>query len=106
MLAAEQDIVRVYGRAARALANQNVPFSVCTVLKNQEVYSMPEPMVSLVWSNHPIFSNPHFVSLFFVYFSVCFLSLSVSPFMYCHLTAYVTLSYLFMFVMLSKGRLC
>ncbi|XP_033625773.1 ankyrin repeat domain-containing protein 11-like isoform X2 [Asterias rubens] len=44
MLAAEQDIVRVYGRAARALANQNVPFSVCTVLKNQEVYNMPEPM--------------------------------------------------------------
>ena len=68
MLAAEQDIVRVYGRAARALANQNVPFSVCTVLKNQEVYNMPEPIVSLVWSNHPIFSNPHFVSLFFVYF--------------------------------------
>ena len=46
MLAAEQDIVRVYGRAARALANQSIPFSVCTVLKNQEVYNMPEPMVS------------------------------------------------------------
>ncbi|XP_022092053.1 ankyrin repeat domain-containing protein 11-like [Acanthaster planci] len=44
MLAAEQDIIRVYARAARASANQSTPFSVCTVLKNQEVYNMPDPV--------------------------------------------------------------
>ncbi|XP_030831008.1 ankyrin repeat domain-containing protein 12 isoform X2 [Strongylocentrotus purpuratus] len=44
MLAAEQDIVRVHGRAARALVNQTIPFSVCTVLKDMEIYNMPEPL--------------------------------------------------------------
>ncbi|XP_041454893.1 ankyrin repeat domain-containing protein 12-like isoform X1 [Lytechinus variegatus] len=44
MLAAEQDIVRVHGRAARALVNQTIPFSVCTVLKDMEIYNMPDPL--------------------------------------------------------------
>lgn len=44
MLAAEQDIVRVHGRAARALVNQTIPFSVCTVLKDMEIYNMLDPV--------------------------------------------------------------
>ncbi|XP_072169393.1 uncharacterized protein [Diadema setosum] len=44
MLAAEQDMVRCHGRAARALVNQTIPFSVCMVLKDLEVYNMPDPL--------------------------------------------------------------
>ena len=39
MLSIEQEIVRVHCRAARALANQNMPFSVCTVLRDDEIYN-------------------------------------------------------------------
>ena len=42
-----QEILRVHGRAARALANQSLPFSVCTILKDEEIYNpileKPEP---------------------------------------------------------------
>lgn len=38
-LAAEQEIIRVYNQAAMAAANQEEPFSVCTMLKHQEVYN-------------------------------------------------------------------
>lgn len=38
-LATEQEIVRVYNQAAMAAANQLEPFSVCTMLKHQEVYN-------------------------------------------------------------------
>lgn len=37
VLSVEQEILRVHGRAARALSNQSLPFSVCTVLKDEEV---------------------------------------------------------------------
>ena len=37
VLSVEQEILRVHGRAARALSNQALPFSVCTILKDQEV---------------------------------------------------------------------
>lgn len=43
VLAVEQEILRVHGRAARALANQSLPFSVCTILKDEEVYNMITP---------------------------------------------------------------
>lgn len=43
VLAVEQEILRVHGRAARALANQSLPFSVCTILKDDEVYNMITP---------------------------------------------------------------
>jgi len=33
----------VHGRAARALANQSLPFSVCTILKDEEVYNIITP---------------------------------------------------------------
>ncbi|CAH1780189.1 unnamed protein product [Owenia fusiformis] len=40
MLSNEQEVVRVHGRAARALANQSVPFSACTILKDEDIYNM------------------------------------------------------------------
>lgn len=43
MLSVEQEILRVHGRAARALANQSLPFSVCTILKDEEVYNVITP---------------------------------------------------------------
>lgn len=43
MLSVEQEILRVHGRAARALANQLLPFSACTILKDDEVYNLMTP---------------------------------------------------------------
>ncbi|CAL8096426.1 unnamed protein product [Orchesella dallaii] len=43
VLSVEQEILRVHGRAARALSNQTLPFSVCTILKDQEVYNLLTP---------------------------------------------------------------
>lgn len=43
VLSVEQEILRVHGRAARALANQSVPFSACTILKDEEVYNVITP---------------------------------------------------------------
>lgn len=39
VLAKEQEIIREHGRAARALANQSQPLSVCTVLREDEIYN-------------------------------------------------------------------
>ena len=39
-LSIEQEIVRVHNNAARALANQLQPFSVCTVLRDEEIYNL------------------------------------------------------------------
>lgn len=43
VLAVEQEILRVHGRAARALSNQSLPFSLCTILKDEEVYNLLTP---------------------------------------------------------------
>lgn len=43
VLSVEQEILRVHGRAARALSNQTLPFSVCTILKDLEVYNLLTP---------------------------------------------------------------
>ncbi|XP_022177003.1 ankyrin repeat domain-containing protein 11-like isoform X2 [Myzus persicae] len=43
VLSVEQEILRVHGRSARALANQILPFSVCTILKDNEVYNIMTP---------------------------------------------------------------
>lgn len=43
VLSVEQEILRVHGRAARALANQVLPFSACTMLRDQEVYNILTP---------------------------------------------------------------
>ncbi|RWS25197.1 hypothetical protein B4U80_03787 [Leptotrombidium deliense] len=41
-LSTEQEVLRVHGRAALAMANQSVPFSVCTILKDEEIYNTIE----------------------------------------------------------------
>jgi len=43
VLAVEQEILRVHGRAARALASQSLPYSVCTILRDEEVYTPIDP---------------------------------------------------------------
>lgn len=52
MLAVEQEILRVHSRAARAVANQSIPFSVCSILKDEEVYNFfeEEHMIKLIAS--------------------------------------------------------
>ena len=42
MLSIEQEILRVHGRAARALANQSTPLSVCAILRDEEIYNTIE----------------------------------------------------------------
>ncbi|PRD27333.1 UNVERIFIED_CONTAM: Ankyrin repeat domain-containing protein 12 [Trichonephila clavipes] len=39
VLSAEQEILRVHGRAARAMVNQSTPLSVCSILKDKEIYN-------------------------------------------------------------------
>ena len=42
ILSIEQEILREHGRAARAMANQRLPFSVCTILREEEIYNLQE----------------------------------------------------------------
>ncbi|CAH1269026.1 ANKRD11 [Branchiostoma lanceolatum] len=41
IMSCEQEILRVHCRAARAHANQSVPFSACKILLDEEVYNVP-----------------------------------------------------------------
>ncbi|KAL5021869.1 hypothetical protein ScPMuIL_001024 [Solemya velum] len=43
VLSVEQEIVREHGRAARAMVNQNHPHSICTILKDEEIYNLIDP---------------------------------------------------------------
>jgi len=43
VLSVEQKILRVHGRVAHVLTNQPLPFSVCTILKDDEVYNIVTP---------------------------------------------------------------
>jgi len=43
VLSVEQEILRVHGRAARALANQPLPYSVCTFMRDENVYTPIDP---------------------------------------------------------------
>ncbi|XP_073952821.1 uncharacterized protein isoform X2 [Choristoneura fumiferana] len=43
VLAVEQEILRVHGRAERAVINQSLPYSVCTMLRDKEVYNVLAP---------------------------------------------------------------
>ena len=43
-LSVEQEVLRVHGRAALAMANQSVPLSVCSILKDEEIYNTIEPL--------------------------------------------------------------
>lgn len=47
ILAIEQEILREHGRAARAIANQGTPLSMCTILRDQEIYNFTEDQVRL-----------------------------------------------------------
>ncbi|XP_033754138.1 ankyrin repeat domain-containing protein 11-like [Pecten maximus] len=42
-LSVEQEIIREHGRAARALANQSLPLSMCTLLRDEEIYNTIDP---------------------------------------------------------------
>lgn len=42
-LCVEQEILRVHAKAARSLANQSVPYSACTMLKDEEIYNVITP---------------------------------------------------------------
>ncbi|KAK3086512.1 hypothetical protein FSP39_019448 [Pinctada imbricata] len=42
VLSKEQELVREHGKAARAQVNQAVPFSVCIVLRDEEIYNTNE----------------------------------------------------------------
>lgn len=44
-LSIEQEVLRVHGRAARALANQTTPLSMCAILRDEEIYNMIDPEV-------------------------------------------------------------
>jgi hypothetical protein len=41
-LSLEQEILRVHGRAALAVANQTMPYSFCSIIKDDEVYNLIE----------------------------------------------------------------
>lgn len=43
VLSKEQEILRVHCKAAQMIANQSQPFSVCTILKDEEVYNIITP---------------------------------------------------------------
>lgn len=43
VLSKEQEILRVHCKAAQMIANQAVPFSTCTILKDEEVYNIITP---------------------------------------------------------------
>ena len=43
VLAVEQEILRVHARAARAHTNQSLPYSVCTILRDEEIYTPIDP---------------------------------------------------------------
>ena len=60
VLAVEQEILRVHGRAARALANQSLPYSVCTILRDEEVrqtFSLTTSQISPMSSVVGLHSN-------------------------------------------------
>jgi len=42
VLSCEQEIMRVHGRAARTINNQQTPYSACSFLLDEEVYKIPE----------------------------------------------------------------
>lgn len=41
----EQEIIRIHSKAARSMSYQSYPFSVCTYIKDEEVYNMLTPEI-------------------------------------------------------------
>lgn len=64
VLSVEQEILRVHGRAARALSNQALPYSVCTILKDEEVTKFV-----YIFNKTPLFLYSKF--LIFCRFIIC-----------------------------------
>nr|KAG5712711.1 hypothetical protein BaRGS_029766 [Batillaria attramentaria] len=52
MLSIEQEILREHVRAARAMANQSQPLSVCTILCEEEIYNLQELEQNLLLLRH------------------------------------------------------
>lgn len=50
ILSREQEILREHGRWERAIANHGTPLSVCTILRDEEIYNFTEDQVRLVCS--------------------------------------------------------
>lgn len=57
ILSLEQERIREHGRAARAMANQNLPLSVCTILKNEEIYHAMDAEQVIIFQIFVIFTK-------------------------------------------------
>ena len=57
VLSKEQEILRVHCKAAQMQANQSTPFSVCTILKDEEVYNSITPEHEERYNNRSFFKE-------------------------------------------------
>lgn len=57
VLSKEQEILRVHCKAAQIQANQTQPFSVCTILKDEEVYNPISPEHEERYNNRSFFKE-------------------------------------------------
>lgn len=57
VLSKEQEILRVHCKAAQMQANQTQPFSVCTILKDEEVYNPITPEHEVRYNNRSFFKE-------------------------------------------------
>lgn len=57
VLSKEQEILRVHCKAAQMQANQSQPFSVCTILKDEEVYNSITPEHEERYNNRSFFKE-------------------------------------------------
>ncbi|XP_052816247.1 ankyrin repeat domain-containing protein 12-like isoform X2 [Mya arenaria] len=62
MLSIEQEILREHGRWARVLANQGTPLSVCTVLRDEEIYNFMEDQEEKDKKNRTRYNGRQFLS--------------------------------------------
>jgi len=64
ILSREQEILREHGRWERAIANHGTPLSVCTILRDEEIYNFTEDQVRLVCSTLSILFCEFFLYLY------------------------------------------
>ncbi|XP_053400907.1 ankyrin repeat domain-containing protein 12-like isoform X2 [Mercenaria mercenaria] len=62
ILSIEQEILREHGRAARAIANQGTPLSVCTILRDEEIYNFTEDQEEKDKKNRTRYNGRQFLS--------------------------------------------
>lgn len=60
-MSVEQEVLRIHGQMAHALVNQLLPLSVCTVLKDRDVYSSPYKNI-IDKNEQPHYDDQHFLS--------------------------------------------